>query len=181
MAEVSYCNRVQALELGNGYSALMLGTEYGTGSFSGSQSRQLIPKARSFELPGDAVHFAPDRPADVRHVKLEIELDFEQETVSGTVYTTFSALYEQVKTISFDAIALNIHLATLSDGKQLKYHTSENELIVTLDRPYQFGEEFTIGVTYDAHPRTGLHFIKPAAEDQTRPVQAWTFGQPRYH
>jgi aminopeptidase N len=178
---VSYCNRVQALELGNGYRALMLGTEYGTGSFSGSQSRQLIPKARSFELPDDAVHFAPDRPADVRHVKLEIELDFEQETVSGTVYTTFSALYEQVKTLSFDAIALNIHQVTLTDGKQLNYHTSENKLIVTLDRSYQFGEEFTIGVTYDTHPRTGLHFIKPAAEDPTRPVQAWTFGQPRYH
>jgi aminopeptidase N len=178
MAEVSYCNRVQALELGNGYSALMMGT----GGSSGSQSRQMmVPKARSFELPDDSVHYAPDRPADVRHVKLEIELDFEQETVSGTASTTFSALYEQVKTISFDAIALNIHLVTLSDGKQLKYHTSENQLIVTLDRPYQFGEEFTIGVRYDTHPRTGLHFIKPAAEDPTRPVQAWTFGQPRYH
>ncbi len=52
---------------------------------------------------------------------------------------------------------------------------------MTLDRPYQYGEEFTIAVAYDAHPRTGLHFIKPAAEDPTRPVQAWTFGQPRYH
>lgn len=178
---MSYCNRVQVLELDHGYSALMLDTQYGTGSFSGFQSVQPLPKARSFELPDDSVHYAPDRPADVRHVKLEIELDFERETVSGTAYTTFSTLYEQVKTISFDAIDLNISRIALADGKQLTYHTSENRLIVTLDRPYHYGEEFTIAVTYDAHPRTGLHFIKPAAEDPTRPVQAWTFGQPRYH
>ncbi len=105
---MAYCNRVQALELGNGYSALMLDMLHGTGSSSDSQSIQPVPKARSFELPDDSVHYAPDRPADIRHVKLEIELDFERETVSGTVYTTFFALYEQVKTISFDAIALNI-------------------------------------------------------------------------
>jgi aminopeptidase N len=52
---------------------------------------------------------------------------------------------------------------------------------VTLDRPYRYGEEFTIAVEYHARPRTGLHFIKPAPEDPTRPVQAWTFGQTRYH
>lgn len=178
---MAYCNRVQALELGNGYSALMLDALYGAGDAAGSQSMQPIPKARSFELPDDAAHYAPDRPADVRHVKLEIELDFERETVSGTVYTTFSALYEQVRTISFDAIDLNISKVALADGEQLTYHTSENKLSVTLDRPYQYGEVFVIAVTYDAHPRTGLHFIKPAAEDPTRPVQAWTFGQPRYH
>lgn len=178
---MAYCNRVQALELGNGYSALVLDTLSGIGNSSHSQHMQPVPKARTFELPDDSVHYAPDRPADVRHVKLEIELDFERETVSGTVYTTFSALYEQVKTVSFDAIGLNISKVALAAGKQLAYHTSENKLIVTLDRPYQYREEFSIAVTYDAHPRIGLHFIKPAAEDPTRPVQAWTFGQPRYH
>jgi aminopeptidase N len=172
---------VQALELGNGYSALVLDTLYGTGSSSNSQHMQPVPKARSFELPDDSAHYAPDRPADVRHVKLEIDLDFERETVSGTVCTTFSALYEQVKTVSFDAIDLNISKVALADGKQLTYSTSEDRLSVTLDHPYQYGEEFSVAVTYDAHPRTGLHFIKPAAEDPTRPTQAWTFGQPRYH
>ena len=52
---------------------------------------------------------------------------------------------------------------------------------MALDRPYHYGEEFTVAVEYHAKPRTGLHFIKPAPEDPTRPVQAWTFGQPRYH
>src|SRR5437588_2405837 len=97
------------------------------------------PKARSFELADDHVHYAPDRPADVQHVKLVISLDFEQEMVSGTVYTTFSALYEEVRTISFDAVELHIESVTLENGKKLAYSTPHKKLIVTLDRPYRHG------------------------------------------
>ena len=162
------CNRTYSLDLKDGYSLLLL-------------QGQPTPKAHFFELPGDKVQYAPDRPADVKHVKLVIELDFEQETVRGTAYTTFSALYEAVQTITFDAVELQIEQVALVDGPQLAYHTTDKQLIVTLDCPRHHGEEFTIAVTYHAKPRTGLHFVKPAPEDPTRPVQAWTFGQPRYH
>src|SRR5437870_9573261 len=94
------------------------------------------PKARTFELAGDSVQYAPDRPADVKHVKLVIALDFEQETVSGTVYTTFSALYDDLKTITFDAVELHIERVMLENGKELVYSTDAKKLIVTLDRPY---------------------------------------------
>ena len=163
------CNR--ALALGDGYSLY----------FFNDAATTPTPKARSFELTGDQVQYAPDRPADVQHVKLDIALDFEQEMISGTVSTTFSVLYEEIKTISFDAIDLHIEQVTLTDGKALAFSADGKKLVVTLDRPYHYGEEFTVSVTYSAKPRTGLHFIKPAPEDPTRPVQAWTFGQPRYH
>ena len=189
------CNRGHIIGLGDGYSLYLL-NESGFAP---------TPKARSFELPDDHVQYAPDRPADVKHVKLVIALDFEQETVSGTVYTTFSALYDDLKTVTFDAVELQIERVMLEDGKELAFSTDGSvmlsaakhlaleggkelafstdakKLIVTLDRPYNYGEQFTIAVEYHAKPRTGLHFIKPAPEDPTRPVQAWTFGQPRYH
>src|SRR5579863_8455139 len=168
---MSACKRRHAIDLGDGYSMFFWQKSLGTPT----------PKARSFELPDDSVHYAPDRPADVTHVKLVIDLDFEQETVKGTAYTTFSALYETVTTITFDAVELHIETVALADGKKLAYSSTDKKLQVTLDRPYQHGEEFTIAVTYHAKPRTGLHFIKPAPEDPTRPVQAWSFGQPRYH
>jgi aminopeptidase N len=114
-------------------------------------------------------------------VKLVISLDFEQEMVSGTVFTTFSALYEEVRTLSFDAVELHIESVTLADGTKLVYSTPHKKLVVTLDRPYRHGEEFTVAVTYSARPHTGFHFIKPGPDDPTRPVQAWSFGQPRYH
>jgi aminopeptidase N len=165
------CTRAQALELGNGYGLLMFHELNALPS----------PKARSFELPGDQLQFAPDRPADVQHVKLDITLDFDQETISGTASTTFVALYEEVKTISLDAVELQIEQVALENGTTLDYSTTSNKLIIILDRPYKHGEQFTVAVTYHARPRTGLHFMKPEAEDPTRPVHAWTFGQPRYH
>jgi aminopeptidase N len=168
---VKSCNRAHIISLNDGYSLYLLG----------ESSHAPTPKARSFELADDHPQYAPDRPADVKHVKLDITLDFEQETVSGTVYTTFSTLYDDLKTITFDAVELHIERVTLDNGKELAYSLSDKKLILTLDRPYSYGEVFTIAVEYHAKPRTGLHFIKPAPEDPTRPVQAWTFGQPRYH
>ncbi|HEY6409460.1 MAG TPA: M1 family metallopeptidase, partial [Ktedonobacteraceae bacterium] len=165
------CNRARAMMLDDRYSLLFLH----------NQAMTPTPKARSFELADDHAQYAPDRPADVKHVKLVITLDFEQETVSGTVSTSFSALYEEVKTVSFDAIELQVEHVMLDGGKELAFSNDGKKLTVTLDRPYRHGEEFTVAVEYHAKPRTGLHFIKPALEDPTRPVQAWTFGQPRYH
>ena len=165
------CNRGHIIGLGNSYSLYLLH----------ESSLAPTPRARSFELPDDHVQYAPDRPADVKHVKLVVALDFEQETVRGNVYTTFSALYDDLKTVTFDAVELHIEHVMLEGSKELAYSTDAKKLIVTLDRPYNYGEQFTIAVEYHAKPRTGLHFIKPAPEEPTRPVQAWTFGQPRYH
>lgn len=166
------CNRVHRIDQGDGYSLFLL--HEGMSSIP-------TPKARSFELADDHAHYAPNRPADVQHVKLAITLDFEQETVSGVASTTFSALYESVRTITFDAVELTIESVSLVDGPKLSFTNSAKKLVVTLDRAYAYGEQFTLVVHYHAKPRTGLHFIKPAPEDPTRPVQAWTFGQPRYH
>lgn len=165
------CNRGHIISLHNGYSLCLLS----------DSKRTPTPKARSFELPGDRVQYAPDRPADVKHVKLDIALDFDNESISGKAYTTFSVLYDELKTITFDAVELHIERVTLENGTELAYSTDAKKLIVTLDRTYHHGEQFTIVVEYHAKPRIGLQFIKPAPEDPTRPVQSWTFGQPRYH
>ncbi len=159
------CNRIHAIDNGDGYSFFSL--------------NDTVPQARSFELPDNLLHYAPDRPADVRHVKLVVALDFEQETVSGTTYTTCAALYEEIRTITFDAVELAIEQVTI-DGKAVSYTTTDKKLNVTLDRIYFNNEVFTVAIEYHAKPRTGLNFIKPAPEDPTRPVQAWSFGQPRY-
>src|SRR4051794_5980867 len=104
---MAHCKCVQAIDnIGHSFSLQL---------FNG-ESILPAPKSRSFELPGDRLQYAPDRPADMQHVKLVIALDFDQETVAGTVYTTFSALYEEVRTISFDAIELQIEKVSLEDG-----------------------------------------------------------------
>ena len=39
-------------------------------------------------LPGDRPHYAPDKTATVRHIKLEITLDVPNKSISGLCSTT---------------------------------------------------------------------------------------------
>ena len=176
---MAFCNHSQLLWFDGGYGLYFM--QSGVSHIARNSQVAPPPQARAFDLPDDRLLYAPDRPADVRHVKLDIALDFERETVSGTVYTTFSALFDEVKTVTFDAIDLHVERASLDKGGELPFSNDAKKLVVALDRPYHFGEQFTVAVEYSAHPRTGLHFVKPAPEDPTRPVQAWTLGQPSYH
>ena len=137
-------------------------------------------EAPSFALPGDAPKYAPDRPADVRHVDVDVKLDFHEHTVSGTVTTSFSALFDPLREVVFDAAELRIERITAGDTP-LHYWTEGEKLHVALDRAYHFGEEFQISIQYTAHPRTGMVFVEPVEGNPDLPVQVWTQGETEYH
>ena len=135
-----------------------------------------------FALPGDHPTYAPDRPADVRHVDIAVKLDFDNESVSGVATTTFSALFQEVRDITFDAAELVVERVSMAGGDApLAFWTEGEKLRVRLDRAYTHGEEFGVVVRYSARPRTGLVFVKPTAGDPHLPVQAWTQGETEYH
>ncbi len=135
-----------------------------------------------FALPGDVPQYAPDRPADVRHIDADVTLDFERHTVQGVVTTHFAALFEQVREVAFDAAELRIERITLvGSDVALDYWTEGEKLHVWLDRAYAFGEEFSVRIAYSAQPRTGLVFVEPTDGNPDLPVQAWTQGETEYH
>jgi aminopeptidase N len=132
----------------------------------------------NFALPGDRPHYAPDRPADVAHVALNLALDLDAQRVSGVVTTTFRALFDDLRSVQLSASELEIERVTLVGGPALRATQNGRRLVIELDRPYQHSETFAIEIAYAAHPRIGLHFVQPGPDDPTRPVQAWTQGQP---
>ena len=70
-----------------------------------------------FSLPGDEPRYAPDRKADVRHLDLDVTLDFDHERVSGVVTISFEALFEDVSEITLDAAELAIEEVTMAGKK----------------------------------------------------------------
>lgn len=139
-------------------------------------------EAPSFSLPGDKPRYAPDRPADVRHVDIDVRLDFARKSVSGTVTTSFSAIFEHVREIAFDAAELAIERVTMAGSDAaLDFWTQGEKLHVRLDRTYGNGEEFGVAVRYAATPRIGLVFVGPEPGNPDLPVQAWTQGETEYH
>src|SRR5579859_4375452 len=136
----------------------------------------------AFALPGDRPVYAPDRPADVRHVDIAVKLDFASKSVAGTVTTHFTALFEEVREVTFDAAELVIERVTLTGADVTLAHWSEGEkLHVRLDRMYRHGEGFAIAIQYSAQPRIGLIFVEPSEGNPDHPVQAWTQGETEYH
>ncbi len=132
----------------------------------------------NFTLPGDSPHYAPDRPADVTHVTLNLTLDLEEQRVSGVVTTTFRALFDDLRSVELSASELEIERVTLVGGPALRAGQDRRKLVIELDRPYHYGETFAVEIAYTARPRIGLVFVQPGPDDPTRPVQVWTQGQP---
>jgi aminopeptidase N len=136
---------------------------------------------RGFALPGDRPTYAPDRPADVRHLDINVTLIFPEHSISAVVTTDFSVLFEQIQVVSFDAAELQIKQVTLAGaGIPLAFWTESEKLYVRLDRIYYYGEEFGITVEYRAEPRTGLYFVAPTEGNPDLPIQAWTQGETEY-
>jgi aminopeptidase N len=154
--------------------------KYCSRSFSLEQGQWLDggPDPYQFALPGDRPHYAPDRPADVQHVDLHLALDLDAGRVSGSVATTFRALFDDLRQVRLSAAELEIERVALAGGPALGATQDGRHLVITLDRAYQHEETFTIEITYSARPRTGMHFVQPGPDDPTRPVQVWTQGQP---
>ncbi|MGE5335625.1 MAG: M1 family aminopeptidase [Nitrososphaerota archaeon] len=138
--------------------------------------------ATDFSLPGDEPRYAPDRKADVRHVDLDVTLDFDHESVAGVATISFEALFEEVREITLDAAELAVETVTMAGKKAPLHFWSEGEkLHIALDQTYHHGDAFGVAVRYSAHPRTGLVFVKPEPGNPELPVQAWTQGETEYH
>ncbi|PWT72466.1 MAG: hypothetical protein C5B60_09505 [Chloroflexi bacterium] len=136
---------------------------------------------RGFALPGDRPTYAPDRPADVQHMDINVILDFAEHSLSAVVTTNFSVLFEQIQVVTFDAAELQIKRASLAGaGAPLAFWTEGEKLYIRLDRIYRYGEEFGITVEYRAKPRTGLYFVAPTEGNPDLPIQAWTQGETEY-
>jgi aminopeptidase N len=140
---------------------------------------------RDFALPDDRAHYAPDRPVDVRHVALDVRVDFAQKTITGTCATTVSALFDDVREVTLQATEMTISAVTFTSKRRpqpvaLDWNYDGAFVRIALDRPLRYGAEATLTITYQTAPRIGLNFVGPSKGDPDMAVQAHTQGQPEY-
>ena len=135
---------------------------------------------KPFARPGSRPRYAPDRLVDVKHILIDIKLDFDKRRIAGSCATTLSPLSPEVRWIALDAVEMQIKrvregstdLGFDHDGKQLRIDLQK---IARARR--QPGQDVTIVVDYAAQPRRGLYFIGPDAGYPERRLQAWSQGQ----
>jgi aminopeptidase N len=132
--------------------------------------------ALPFALPGARATFTPDRDVDVRHLRIEVALDFAAGAVDGVCTLTLLPIADGRARVTLDAVEMQVHAVTLADGGALDYAYDGARLAFDLGERKE-GEAVDVMVRYRCTPRRGLYFIRPDDAYPKRPLQAWSQGQ----
>lgn len=119
--------------------------------------------------------FAPHRVCDVRHLRIEVGLDFLDRRVDGVCTQSLTVLNDGPTTLVLDAVEMTVHQVSRA-GEPLDYHHDGKRLSVELGEQKR-GTELDLVIRYTARPRRGLYFLAPDDGYPARPEQVWTQGQ----
>jgi len=143
------------------------------------------------------VNWIRSRKIDVKHLDIDLRFDWDKEQAIGSTVVTF-APFSDTDTFQLDAALMTIESVTLVGGGALKYtydgKADNDNLDVTLDRVYKGGEDVSVKVVYKTNYVNtsdsegilggfgrGLRFIKPTADNPSKPRQIWSQGESEFN
>jgi len=132
-------------------------------------------------IRADVLKFPADRPADIKHIKLDLRVDIPKKVAGGTATIDLVALRE-LSSIRFDAVDFEVASVTITRGGNRTdvKHLNDGESIMLLlsDHPLADGEEVTVVIDYAVvDPKSGLHFFGPSEDEPDTPFVVWSQGE----
>ncbi|TVQ20069.1 MAG: aminopeptidase [Leptolyngbya sp. DLM2.Bin15] len=135
------------------------------------------PKHKSFELPGAKPHYNPDRPGQVQHIRLDLDLDIPNQRYQGTCSIQIQPICDGIEHLTLDAVDLQIDSVQVGPVAQPFDYDGEF-LNIRLLTPTRAGQSFTVAIAYRVeHPQRGLYFIAPDEHYPNKATQVWTQGE----
>lgn len=130
-------------------------------------------------LEGEARHLRP-RTWNLHHQAAKLQFDFGNEAVIGTTELTLSSLQAENDLLILDAKTTEFHSIRRSGSEEsLSFRRDSAEVHITLDEPVLRHDTLQVTVEFTSFPPTrGLYFVDPLEEDESKPRQIWTLGQP---
>jgi aminopeptidase N len=134
----------------------------------------------------DLRNFAPDRPADLRHMRLEFDIpDMNTPRLSAKQTLSFTPIAEPLAVLSLDAEQMEIASVEIPDdsplhaGTRVSHTYDGRDLSIRFDPPIPPGAAASVVVRYALHdPPDGLTWTPESPEWPGRPPQIHTQGQP---
>jgi len=121
--------------------------------------------------------YAPDKVADIQHIRLEVAFDLPRRILWGRCTTTLAPLQEGLAKLELDCVELAVDAVEDGDGRRLPFEHDGTRLTVRFPRPLPKGKPVEIAVSYHGSPRSGLYFTGPSKEYPKKAVQVWSQGQ----
>jgi aminopeptidase N len=132
---------------------------------------------KSFELPGARPHYNPDRPGQVEHIFLDLELDIPNQRYQGICQIRLNPVRDSVDRLTLDAVNLQINAVQI-DGLDQAFDYDGELLHLRLQPTLLAGKPVTIRINYAVEkPQRGIYFIGPTPDYPNKPVQVWTQGE----
>ncbi|RAM49366.1 MAG: aminopeptidase [Hapalosiphonaceae cyanobacterium JJU2] len=132
---------------------------------------------KSFELPGAKPHYNPDRPGQVEHIFLDLDLDIPNQSVQGQCNISLLPIRSGIDRLVLDAVNLNIE-SVLVDEVSQKFDYDGQKLSVQLHSPTIANKRIAIAIAYSVQkPQRGIYFIQPEKHYPHKPTQVWTQGE----
>lgn len=138
-------------------------------------ARGCAPRSE-FGLPTASVHYAPDRPLRLEHLRLDLRVEPEARRVEGAATLRLYAR-QAVDRVRLDAAELDVERVEDPLGRPLPFVSLDRHLDVELEAPAEPGTHVELTVRYTARPRRGLYFVEPSDFDPHRPREVWSQGQ----
>ena len=129
---------------------------------------------KSFHVPGSSKHYPPVMEYHTEHIKLQLKIDPEAQTIQGSCSLKIGisgATHPRV--FHFDASGMQVEKVEV-DGKNSLFDYDGEVLTVKPDAAFQPSASPEVTVWYSAKPKSGVFFVHPEKEYPSKPVQAWT-------
>jgi len=134
-------------------------------------------KYKSFEMPGAKPHYNPDRPGQVEHIRLTLNLDIQARSLQGVCEITLNPVRNGITELTLDAVNLQIITINIADISQ-KFDYDDEFLKINLETPTVAGQKITLAIAYAAiQPQRGIYFIQPTEHYPHKSTQVWTQGE----
>jgi aminopeptidase N len=132
---------------------------------------------KSFQLPGSRPHYNPDRPCQVQHICLDLELDLQECSFWGTCTLKLLPIRDKIDSLSLDAVDLKVDRVSIA-GEEVGFNYNGEKLDIITRGKLTAGEAVEIAIDYRVdRPQRGLYFIKPDEHYPNKPTQVWTQGE----
>ena len=139
------------------------------------------PKVGPF---GAAERSLRSRDFDQRHVRLELQFDWDKQHIDGRAVLTLVPL-GPIKSVGLDAAEMKIssvsYLDDQSQAAPLKFVHRGDRLEVELGRELATDQELRLGIDYQVEvPKHGAHFVLPDEREPNQARMVWTQSEPEF-
>jgi aminopeptidase N len=129
---------------------------------------------------GNGRKYARDREMDVRHVRLELDPDFDRRSLRGVATLKFAPIARPMRQLRLDAVDLRVSKVEASVAVEA-WDAAKTTLAVTFAKPIEPDTEAWVTVHYEAEPRDGWYFRTAAMGYPVGDDHFWTQGEPEKH